>query len=46
MGKPLTKVARKKARDVAKADWPYFHSKIIVIYMYQLRFFFQWQKYQ
>ena len=24
-GKPLSKVARKKARDVAKADWPYFH---------------------
>ena len=25
MGKPLSKVARKKAHDVAKADWPYFH---------------------
>ena len=25
MGKPLSKVAQKKARDVAKADWPYFH---------------------
>ena len=25
MAKPLSKVARKKPRDVAKADWPYFH---------------------
>ena len=25
MGKPLSKVVRKKPLDVTKAEWPYFH---------------------
>ena len=31
MGKPLSKVARMKPRDVRKADWPYFHMKKIIV---------------